>query len=101
MLQMIATVVAVRFGTMENEATKETFKWAKVMTIEDDIEESNGFIGQRVVEYSVPAESVDLVVANAKHDHTVPSPCNLDFSVSMSGGKATLKCVGLKKLQAK
>jgi hypothetical protein len=101
MLQMIATVVAVRFGTMENEATKDTFKWAKVMTIEDDIEDSNGFIGQRVVEYSVPAESVDLVVANAKHDHTVPSPCNLDFSIAMSGGKATLKCVGLKKFQAK
>jgi hypothetical protein len=101
MLHVIANVVSIRFGTMENEATKETFKWAKIMTLEDDIEESNGFIGQRVVEYSVPAESVDLVVANAKHDHTIPSPCNLDFSVVMSGGKATLKCIGLKKFTPK
>jgi hypothetical protein len=96
MLNMIATVLAVRYGSMLNEETQKSFKWAKVMTVEDDIQESDGFIGQRVVEYSVPAENVDLLVANAKHDNCVPNSCELEFSVAMSSGKATLKCIGLK-----
>jgi hypothetical protein len=96
MLNMKGQVVAVRYGVIE-EDNKENIKWAKVTTLEDVIEDSDGFVGQRVIEYSVPREHVDLVVANARHENTVPNTCDLTFISAMSGGKAVLKCVGLKK----
>jgi hypothetical protein len=96
MLKMIAHVISVRFGVMENEITKIPFTWAKVMAIEDEIEDTKGFIGQRTVEYSVPAEYADALISNAKHSVQLPQQCELEFQVQMSSGKATLKCVGLK-----
>jgi hypothetical protein len=101
MLKMIAHVISVRFGVMENEITKVPFTWAKVMAIEDEIEDTKGFIGQRVVEYSVPAEYADNLIANAKHNVQLPSVCELEFQVAMSGGKATLKCIGLNATASK
>lgn len=89
-MQQHVNIVSVRHGQIEDGPY-----WAKLLVLEDEIETTEGFHGQRTVEYSVDKDSAKKV----SHDLKGLLPCDmvLECAVRMKQNQPTLVVLGVNK----
>lgn len=89
MSNLVLNVVNIRYGVIEDNG----MPWCKVATISDEIENVDGFAGQRLIEFSVDK----TVAAQIPNQIRTKLPAEIEFKTSMQvkKGAPTLVIVGL------
>lgn len=87
MTEIQVQAINARFGTMENETSKQLFDWAKITIIQDSPEINDGFAGVKTGEIKVNTDNSNRLIKRLHSQVAqgeIKFPCNMKLKCDMS-----------------